>query len=101
MAHWDYKSNKIWYYPAKDLGNDWYLIDCGCSCGLQWGGEYPRECDICDGSGFFYWHKKSKTFALYPGGPFRGGGKLTKLELNGNLTEEKINANKEYEKIHT
>jgi hypothetical protein len=87
MAHWDCKANKIWHYPAEDMGNGWLRVDCGCSGGLQWGGEYPRECDRCAGTGSIWWHKKSKTFAQYPGGPLQGRGELTNLELNGNTTK--------------
>lgn len=83
MAHWNYKNGKTHYYPAKDMGNGWYRIDCGCSSGLQWGGEYPRKCDRCGGDGCIAWHKKSKVFAHYPGGPFQGKRELTERELNG------------------
>lgn len=98
MAHWDYRHNMIWHYPAKDLGNGWLRVDCGCSGGLQWGGEEPRECDRCGGTGSIYWHKKSKTFAQYPSGPFQGRGNLTDLELNGNLTDEIKKENEGYMK---
>ncbi len=85
MAHWSYKDNIVYHSPAKHTGNGWYRIDCGCSGGLQWGGDSPRECDRCKGTGSIYWHKKSKAFALYPSGSFLGRGDLTKLELEGNL----------------
>jgi len=89
MAHWDYKAERTWYYPAEDMQNGWYRIDCGCSGGLQWGGDEPRECPRCGAFGFIFWHKKSKTFAQYPGGPFRGRGILTEIEKNGNLRKGK------------
>lgn len=83
MAFWNYKDGQTHYHPAKDMGNGWFRIDCGCSGGIQWGGEYPRECNDCEGNGFVCWHKKSGVFALYPGGPFRGRRQPTKLELGG------------------
>lgn len=83
MAHWDYMDKKIHYYSARDLENGWLEIDCGCSEGLRWGGEYPRECNRCEGIGAIVWHKKSKVFALYPGGPFKGRGDLTEREHLG------------------
>ena len=89
MAWWDSKSNMTWFYPAEDLKNNWCKIDCGCSGGLEWGGNYPRECNRCEGSGHIYWHKKSKTFAQYPGGSFLGRGELSEEELNGNLEKKK------------
>ena len=84
MAYWNCKDRKIHYSPAKDLGNGWCEIDCGCSGGLQWGGNEPRECNKCQGSGIIYWHINSKVFSLFPGGPFVcGRGDLTERELYG------------------
>jgi hypothetical protein len=37
---------------------------------LEWGGEYPRECRNCNGTGRICVHLKSGVHALYPGGPF-------------------------------
>ena len=70
MAHWDGK--KIVYMPTRPNKEypAWDEIDCGCCAGIQWGGEYPRECDRCDGFGVIYEHRKSKARVLYPGGPF-------------------------------
>lgn len=50
----------------------WIIINCGCCSGIQWGGEYPRECTHCDGTGSTWKHKKSGVLACYPGGPFLG-----------------------------
>ena len=83
MAFWDYKTGKTTHFPARDLRNGWFEIDCGCSGGIQWGGEEPTECSECGGRGALYWHKKSRVFAEYPGGPFRGKGDLSEKELNG------------------
>lgn len=46
-------------------------VDCGCCNGLAWGGEYPRECRDCKGSGLLYRYP-SGALALYRGGPFAG-----------------------------
>jgi len=84
MAHWDYKTQRINYFPAKESNcKGWWAIDCGCANGLQWGGNEPVECDRCGGTGTIFWHKKSKTFAQYPGGHLLGRGDLTETELNG------------------
>ena len=83
MAFWNYKDEKIHHAPAKEVRNGWLEIDCGCSVGLEWGGEYPRECRRCDGRGYISYHVKSGTFAEYPGGRLKGRGKLTKLEIHG------------------
>lgn len=50
----------------------WLDVDCGCCGGLEWGGEYPRECTACGGSGRYALHEETGTIALYPGGPFLG-----------------------------
>jgi hypothetical protein len=46
-------------------------VDCGCCAGIEWGGEYPRECESCGGTGLQYRYA-SGALALSPGGPFRG-----------------------------
>ena len=50
----------------------WKHMECGCCAGLEWGGEYPRECKLCGGSGSLYIHVKSGVLAQYPGGPLAG-----------------------------
>jgi hypothetical protein len=70
MAYWDGKKIAYWktkpckYYPA------WDEIDCGCCAGIEWGGEEPRECKRCGGSGGIYRHRRSGVTAGYPGGRF-------------------------------
>ena len=54
------------------IESGWEIRDCGCSAGLQWGGECPIECRVCRGGGIVYHHIKSGAIALYPGGPFAG-----------------------------
>ena len=72
MAHWDgekhiYFEDEPWPdYPG------WLMVDCGCCAGLEWGGEYPRECDSCAGNGSYAQHINSGVLAIYPGGPFLG-----------------------------
>jgi len=83
MARWDSKKQVIVFWPAKKWRNGWWIIDCGCCGGLEWGGEYPRICDRCKGGGIIWWHEPTKTFALYPGGPLRGRGDLSRLEREG------------------
>ncbi len=82
MASWDGK--KIVRWPAECDSNypDWEIVDHGCCAGLEWGGDYPRECD-CN-MGTLYHHKPSGIYALYPGGPLRG--RDSKREMR--LTEE-------------
>lgn len=74
MAHWDSAAGKIVGWETKELEErpGWYEIDCGCCVGIEWGGDYPRECRRCGGSGTIFWHKKSRVLADYPGGPLRG-----------------------------
>lgn len=50
----------------------WEYINCGCCGGIQWGGDTPRDCLVCDGASFYYKHTKSGVLAQYPGGPFLG-----------------------------
>lgn len=72
MSYWDGK--QIIYFSTEPWPNypGWLKIDCGCSNGLKWGGESPCECHRCYGQGQIGVHKKTKTIALYPGGPLRG-----------------------------
>lgn len=77
MSYWDSKTQQIISYKPKKSKHyrGWYEIDCGCSGGLQWGGDTPRECKDCDGLGMLFWHKKSGVLALYPGGSLKGRDK--------------------------
>ncbi len=61
----------------------WLEIDCGCCGGIMWGGDYPRECDQCNGGGYLFLHQKSGVLAQWPGGPFLG--KMSKN--NGDMAE--------------
>uniref|UniRef100_A0A6H2A691 Uncharacterized protein n=1 Tax=viral metagenome TaxID=1070528 RepID=A0A6H2A691_9ZZZZ len=72
MSWWD--GNKIVKYASQECKDypNWQLIDCGCCSGLEWGGEYPKECKTCRGNGWIYKHKRSGVLVLYPGGPFCG-----------------------------
>ncbi len=73
MAHWDSSKGVTIYYPPEPIEgySGWFWLDCGCSGGLEWGGEQPRECGRCI-LGRIALHQKSKRLALYPGGPFCG-----------------------------
>ena len=72
MSYWDGK--KIISIPTKICEEypNWLEIDCGCSGGLQWGGEEPIECRTCGGTGRYFVHIKSRVIAIYPGGPLLG-----------------------------
>jgi len=74
MAHWNSIKGKIETNPPRlsEFYPGWEVIDCGCCGGLRWGGDSPRECDICGGEGILYRHIKSRVLALYPGGELRG-----------------------------
>ena len=74
MSFWDYKTGKIIRYAPEPCVESpgWNLVDCGCSNGLQWGGDQPIECGTCGGNGSIYHHLKSGALAQYPGGPFVG-----------------------------
>ena len=85
MASWSYDTGFI-YYPAQKINRYWYRIDCGCCGGIKWGGQEPIGCNRCNGTGYIYWHKKSKTFAEYPGGKFIGRGDLLEIELQGSVS---------------
>ena len=72
MAHWD--GSRIVRFPSTPVEGypGWLRTDCGCCAGLKWGGEEPRECDDCGGSGVVFVHLRSGRLALWPGGPFAG-----------------------------
>lgn len=72
MSYWNYITGEIVTFPPKKCKQypKWDEIDCGCSGGLEWGGEEPRECKRCGGNGIVYKHRKTGLFAKYPGGPF-------------------------------
>ncbi len=72
MAHWDSETGKIIHWPTRRSKQfpKWDEEDCGCSGGLEWGGEYPRECRRCKGGAIIYRHRKSGVTAQWPGGPF-------------------------------
>ena len=72
MAFWN--GSQIIYTKPRPIENypGWEEVDCGCCGGIQWGGESPRECNDCEGSGRYCRHIKSGVMALYPGGPFLG-----------------------------
>ncbi len=74
MASWNSKTQTTTRYPTKPSMDypDWDIEDCGCCNGIMWGGEYPRECDNCNGSGRIYRHRESGVAAEYPGGRFVG-----------------------------
>ena len=52
---------------------EWRIVSCGCCAGLEWGGEYPRECRRCWGNGRVFVTPSGRA-AIYPGGPFVGSG---------------------------
>jgi hypothetical protein len=80
MSFWDSTTQKIIAFPTKPYGKrGWFRVDCGCCNGLEWGGEEPRECNNCAGTGEYAWHKKSGVLATYPGGPLLG--RLPKGEI--------------------
>jgi hypothetical protein len=72
MSHYDSEQNKIIRWETKKCRNypGWEEIDCGCCVGIEWGGDYPTECERCNGSGTLFHHKKSGVLAEYPGGHF-------------------------------
>ncbi len=53
-----------------DLYPNWERLLCDCCAGLEWGGQVPRECRRCNGSGYVFRHKPSGVTAEYPGGLF-------------------------------
>lgn len=74
MAYWDSENQKIVRPPPEKINDypGWIREDCGCCGGLEWGGEYPRECRNCHGTGVVCRHIRSGVLAEYPGGPFLG-----------------------------
>ena len=74
MAHWDYRKGRVIHWPTRKSKDwpGWVEMDCGCCHGIQWGGEYPEECDRCGGSGVIFRHQKSGVTKVWPGGPFIG-----------------------------
>ena len=74
MSHWDGK--RIVRFESKPYAGrpGCLLVDCGFCNGIKWGAgdQPPIECDRCGGSGYITFHKASGSYALYPGGPFRG-----------------------------
>jgi len=51
----------------------WRTVSCGCCAGLEWVGDYPRECRRCGGGGTLFIRPKGHLFQ-YPGGPAAGIG---------------------------
>lgn len=73
MSHWDSAQGIIVRWEPQPSDNPgWVAMDCGCSAGLQWGGEVPRECLSCGASGWRHVHLKSGVTAVWPGGPLNG-----------------------------
>lgn len=74
MAYWNSQQQEIVYFKPRDVPEypGWQEVDCGCCAGIEWGGDVPRECRDCGGSGRQFLHVKSRVLAEYPGGPFTG-----------------------------
>ena len=53
------------------MDKKWRVAACGCCNGLEWGGDSPRECTSCGGTGSV-WIRPSGHVFLYPGGPALG-----------------------------
>ncbi len=53
------------------VDDKWRHMNCGCCAGLEWGGEEPRECGRCDGSGMLFIRPTGHLFT-YPGGSALG-----------------------------
>ena len=72
MSYWDYKTGKVvGFKPEAYPGYPgWLRCDCGCSNGIQWGGESPIECNHCNGSGSYAKHIKTGLRKDWPGGKF-------------------------------
>jgi hypothetical protein len=72
MAYWTgekivcFETEPWPHYPG------WLMVDCGCCAGIQWGGEWPDECQDCGGTGRYAQHIGSGALAQWPGGPFVG-----------------------------
>lgn len=85
MSYWDSSKGVTVHFPPETIQEHpgWFWLDCGCCAGIAWGGDYPDECRTCGGSGRIALHRRSKTLALYPGGPFCGvasPGDITSVE---------------------
>lgn len=74
MAYLHPKTSKIVYQKDEPSRRHpgWVWHDCGCCNGIEWGGEEPRECRSCNGTGSVAVHKRSGIIVLYPGGKFLG-----------------------------
>lgn len=74
MSRWDSDMGVIVRWPTEPCKDypGWVMEDCGCCVGIQWGGEYPRECRRCGGDGLIFRHIASGVLAQYPGGPLAG-----------------------------
>jgi len=74
MSYWDSAQGKIITWQPEPVAGypGWEWRDCGCSTGLQWGGEFPAECSACDGNGRIAKHLASGILAVFPGGPLKG-----------------------------
>ena len=75
MSYWDSTTKTVIKFKTLPWGKkypNWQMLDCGCCAGIQWGGDEPRECKRCDGSGVLALHRHSRVLAHYPGGPFVG-----------------------------
>jgi len=74
MAYWNSQKQVVVHVPTEPhpINPGWEIVDCSCCGGLEWGGDYPRECSACQGMGHYCRHIESGALALYPGGPFVG-----------------------------
>ena len=47
MAHFDATTGRIVKFKpySNNITPGWFVFDCGCCNGLEWGGETPRECE--------------------------------------------------------
>lgn len=81
MSFWDSARNQVVTFPSQAVEGypSWLCTDCGCCAGIKLGGEEPRMCRDCQGSGMLYLHLPTGIQAIYPGGPIVG--KLSKAEL--------------------
>jgi len=65
-----------------DIIQHWVSVDCWCHAGIVQGpgiDPNPVEHDFCNGTGTYWRHVPSGTFAAWPGGPFRGREKLERV----------------------
>lgn len=82
MSYWDSKNQKMIdrdAFPVK-YHPGWAWVDCYCCGGLQWGGDEPRECRSCNGTGWRCVHIDSGIVAIYPGGSLLGRAGKDELE---------------------